>query len=485
MIQPIKKVLIANRGEITCRIIKTARKLGIKTVAVFSEADRKAQHVLMADEAYYLGPAPSNQSYLLGEKILEIAKACGADAIHPGYGFLSENAGFADAVKQSGILFIGPSGDAMRRMGSKIAAKLTAKSAGVPLVPGTEDKITDMAEAASIAADIGYPVLIKASAGGGGKGMRIVNRHEDFEQEVQRAMSEAGSAFGDSAVFIEKYVAKPKHIEVQVLADRFGNAVYLFERECSIQRRHQKLVEEAPSAVLNDDIRKKIGEAAVALTKTCGYEGAGTIEFLLDADKNFYFLEMNTRLQVEHPVTELITGLDLVAYQFSVASGEALDFKQEDLRIDGHAMELRICAEDPYNQFLPATGLLEKYKEPIMESVRVDSGFVEGDTIPMYYDSMIAKLIVHAPNREAAIAKLTDAIRAFEIKGIPTTLPFGEFVIHHPAFQDGSFDTGFVEAYYSADLLKKWDEDLQKAAAIAGLYFFKKKEKSIRPAEHS
>jgi propionyl-CoA carboxylase alpha chain len=478
----IQKVLIANRGEITCRIIKTAKELGIRTVAVYSEADRYAQHVILADEAYYLGPPPSAQSYLLGEQILRIALQCHADAIHPGYGFLSENADFADAVQKAGLIFIGPSGDAMRRMGSKIAAKQTAREAGVPLVPGTEEKITNIDEAAIIAAQIGYPVLIKASAGGGGKGMRIVHRNEDFGQEVQRAMSEAGSAFGDPAVFIEKYVSSPKHIEVQVLADSHGNAVYLFERECSIQRRHQKLVEEAPSAVLNPDIRRKIGEAAVSLTKTCGYEGAGTIEFLLDSDKNFYFLEMNTRLQVEHPVTELITGLDLVACQFQIASGEPLSFSQEDLQIHGHALELRICAEDPYNQFLPATGTLEEYREPAIEGVRVDSGFVEGDTIPMYYDSMIAKLIVHAPNREAAIAKMNEAINSFSIKGIPTTLDFGAFAINHPAFKDGSFDTGFVDAYFSPEILREWDSELQKAAAVAGLFYFKKKEKSIRPA---
>jgi pyruvate carboxylase subunit A len=476
----IQKILIANRGEIACRIIRTAKKLGIKTVAVFSEADRTSRHVLAADEAYLLGPSPSNQSYLLGEKIIAIAKACGADSIHPGYGFLSENADFADAVKAADLIFIGPSGDAMRKMGSKIAAKLTAKSAKVPLVPGTEDRIENIDAAALIASDIGYPVLIKASAGGGGKGMRIVHQPEDFSEEVQRAMSEAGSAFGDAAVFIEKYVESPKHIEVQILADQHGNVVHLFERECSVQRRHQKLIEEAPSITLDDALRQNIGQAAIALAKACAYTGAGTIEFLVDKHRNFYFLEMNTRLQVEHPVTEFITGLDLVEYQIKVAQGDPLDFGQNDLKINGHALELRICAEDPYNQFLPATGTLDQYEEPQMRGVRVDSGFGPGDQIPIFYDSMIAKLVVHAPNRAAAIEKMTAAIHAYKIGGIPSTLDFGAFVINHSKFRDGSFDTGFVAAHFSTELLNKWNENVHKAAAIAGLFHYKMKEKSIR-----
>jgi acetyl-CoA carboxylase biotin carboxylase subunit len=475
----IKKILIANRGEIACRIIKTAKKLGINTVAVYSDADRTALHTRMANESYYLGPSPSSQSYLLSDKILEIAKISGADAIHPGYGFLSENADFADAVISAGLIFIGPTGDSMRKMGSKIEAKQTAKAAGVPLVPGTDERINDMKLAAKTADEIGYPLLIKASAGGGGKGMRIVNTPESFEQEVHRAMSEAKSSFGDASVFIEKYVESPKHIEVQVLADMHGNAVYLFERECSIQRRHQKLIEEAPSAVIDPLIRKQIGEAAVRLTKTCNYHGAGTIEFLLDKNKNFYFLEMNTRLQVEHPVTELITDLDLVECQIQIANGQPLDFTQDDLKINGHAMELRICAEDPSNNFLPATGVLEIYQEPNIDGVRVDSGFHQGDQISVYYDSMIAKLVVHAPNRDAAIQKLQTAIHAFQIVGIPTTFELGLFALQHPAFIDGSFDTGFIDKYFSAEALKEIDSDIQKAAAIAALYFYKIREKSI------
>lgn len=475
----IKKILIANRGEIACRIIDTARKLGIRTVAVYSTADRTAKHVILADEAYLIGDGPSALSYLRGDVIIETALKAGCDAIHPGYGFLSENADFADLVEQRGLIFIGPTGDAMRKMGSKIAAKITAKKAGVPLVPGTEDKIYDIEKAASIAEYIGFPVLIKASAGGGGKGMRVVNDAESFAGEVQRAMSEAQSAFGDSSVFIEKYVSSPKHIEVQILADNYGNAFYLYERECSIQRRHQKLIEEAPSPSINPELRKEMGEAAVRLAKACGYRGAGTIEFLMDGEKNYYFLEMNTRLQVEHPVTECITGWDLVEYQIRIASGEKLKLCQEDIPLIGHAIELRVCAEDPLNQFLPTTGVLTTYVEPYGQGIRVDSGFSQGDQIPVYYDSMIAKLIVHAPNRSAAIEKLKSAIRQYHIEGIATTLEFGAFVLQHPSFIHGTFDTGFVSTYFTEEQLLNYDHALQEAAAVAALYHFKLKEKSI------
>jgi len=468
----IQKILIANRAEIACRIIRTAQKMGIETVAVFSEADRNALHVQMADEAYLLGPAPSSQSYLLGDKIIQIALECKADAIHPGYGFLSENADFSDKVKAAGLKFIGPSGDSMRSMGAKIGAKEIAGKANVPLVPGTEGAISDVKEAEEFAVKIGFPVLIKASAGGGGKGMRIVDRAEDFAEQVERAMSEAQSSFGDGSVFVEKFITKPKHIEIQVLADQHGNVVYLFERECSIQRRHQKLVEEAPSSVVSTALRKQMGESAVMLCHACNYEGAGTVEFLLDENGSFYFLEMNTRLQVEHPVTEYITGLDLVEWQIRIANGEPIAFNQSDLTINGHAMELRLCAEDPLNNFLPATGVLTRYRLETAEDIRLDTGFREGDEIPVYYDSMIAKLIVHGATREAAIKKLTKAIDSFELKGIPTTLEFGKFAINHPAFKDGSFDTNFVKNYFSEDILIQSTHDEANVAALAAVHFY-------------
>jgi acetyl-CoA carboxylase biotin carboxylase subunit len=473
----IKKILIANRGEIACRIIKSARKLGIYTVAVYSEADRNALHVQMADEAFLLGPPPSSQSYLLGDKILEIAFKSGADAIHPGYGFLSENADFADKVKAAGLIFIGPSGDAMRKMGAKIGAKEIAGKANVPLVPGTEGAIQDVEAAKAFAVQIGFPVLVKASAGGGGKGMRIVEREADFAEQVERAMSEALSSFGDGSVFIEKYIGKPKHIEIQVLADQHGKAVYLFERECSIQRRHQKLVEEAPSASVSPELRAQMGQSAVMLCHACQYEGAGTVEFLLDENGNYYFLEMNTRLQVEHPVTEYITGLDLVEWQIKIAQGEPITFEQSDLKINGHALELRLCAEDPLNNFLPATGRLEKYRLQTSDDIRLDTGFLEGDEIPVYYDSMIAKLIVHAPTREAAIQKLTKAIDQFELDGIPNTLQFGKFAVNHPAFKDASFDTNFIKYYYSPEIMQDQEKE---NATIAGLIAVKIYEKAIQ-----
>jgi len=481
----IQKILIANRGEIACRIIKTARKMGILTVAVYSEADRKALHVQMADEAFLLGPAASSQSYLLGEKIIGIALSCKADAIHPGYGFLSENADFSDKVKASGLIFIGPSGDSMRNMGAKIGAKEIAGKANVPLVPGTDGAITDVKEAEEFAQKIGFPVLIKASAGGGGKGMRIVENAQEFASQVERAMSEAKSSFGDGSVFVEKFIAKPKHIEIQVLADQHGNVVYLFERECSIQRRHQKVVEEAPSAVVSPALRKQMGESAVMLCHACNYEGAGTVEFLLDENGSFYFLEMNTRLQVEHPVTEYITGLDLVEWQIRVANGEQLGFEQNELTINGHALELRLCAEDPLNNFLPATGILERYRLETSKDVRLDTGFIEGDEIPVYYDSMIAKLIVHAPNREAAIQKMTQAIDSFDLKGIPTTLEFGKFAVNHPAFKDGSFDTNFVKNYFSEELLIETSKEAAMVAALAAITFYQQnKDKLNLPEQH-
>lgn len=464
----MKKILIANRGEIALRVMRSAKKMGIKTVAVYSEADRNAPHVRFADEAVLLGPAPSNQSYLKGDKIIEIAKKLGVDGIHPGYGFLSENASFAQAVSDAGITFIGPTPHAIDVMGSKLAAKETVKAYNIPMVPGVDHSISDVDEAKAIAKKVGYPILIKASAGGGGKGMRVVENEAELAEQMTRAISEATSAFGDGAVFIEKYVLEPRHIEIQVLADAHGNVVYLFERECSVQRRHQKVVEEAPSAVLTPEIRKAMGEAAVNVARSCQYLGAGTVEFLVDAGLNFYFLEMNTRLQVEHPVTEYITGLDLVEQQIRIARGEALAFTQDDLSIHGHAIELRVCAEDPLNNFLPSVGTLHRYRRPVGEHIRVDDGIEEGSEVPIYYDPLLAKLVVWGINRDAAIQRMLEAIALYQIEGVATTLPFGRFVCQHEAFISGKFDTGFVKNHYSPEgIIAQQKTEAEVAAKLA------------------
>jgi acetyl-CoA carboxylase biotin carboxylase subunit len=447
------KILIANRGEIALRIMRSAREMGIKTVAVYSEADRDALHVRYADEAVCIGPAASSQSYLVMDKIIDAAKKTGAQAIHPGYGFLSENAAFARALREAGITLIGPSPESMEMMGDKLSAKAAAKKYNIPLVPGTDYAITDVEEAKKVAASVGFPILIKASAGGGGKGMRIVEKADQFEENLQRAVSEAQSAFGDGSVFIERYVGSPRHIEIQVLGDTHGNVVYLFERECSVQRRHQKVVEEAPSSVLTPEIRKAMGECAVMVAKACNYVGAGTVEFLLDENKNFYFLEMNTRLQVEHPVTEMITGKDLVKEQILVAQGEKLSFTQDDLTINGHSIEVRVYAEDPANNFLPDIGKLIRYVRPQGSGVRVDDGFEEGMDIPIYYDPMIAKLIVWGENREQAMERMIRAIDEYTIVGCQTTLAFCKFVMKHDAFRSGNFDTHFVKHYFTPDVL--------------------------------
>jgi len=467
----MKKILIANRGEIALRIMRTAKEMGIQTVAVFSDADRDALFVRFADEAVNIGPAPSSESYLKGEKIIEVCKELSVDGIHPGYGFLSENADFARKVKEAGIILIGPSPEAMEIMGSKLAAKAAVKEYDIPLVPGTDEAVTDIAEAEKIARKIGFPILVKASAGGGGKGMRIVERAEDFKEQMDRAVSEAISSFGDGAVFIERYVGSPRHIEIQILADTHGNVVYLFERECSIQRRHQKVIEEAPSAVLTPELRKEMGEAAVKVAKSCDYVGAGTVEFLLDEKLNFYFLEMNTRLQVEHPVTEQITGLDLVREQINVARGEKLHFKQEDLQIQGHAFEVRVYAEDPQNNFLPDIGTLETYVRPQGLGVRVDDGFEEGMQIPIYYDPMIAKLVTFGKDREEARQRMLRAIEEYQIKGVKTTLDFCRFTLEHEAFISGNFDTNFVKHHFKPEHLdqKKEDEELVAALLAAKL----------------
>ena len=467
----MKKILVANRGEIAIRVMRTAQKMGIKTVAVYSTVDRNAPHVKFADEAVWIGEAPSNQSYLLGNKIIEVAKSLNVDAIHPGYGFLSENAQFAEDVAANGITFIGPKSKAIHIMGSKLAAKEAVKKYNIPMVPGLDEAITDIKEAKKVATQVGFPILIKASAGGGGKGMRVVENEEEFESQMNRAISEATNAFGDGSVFIEKYVASPRHIEIQIMADSQGTILYLFERECSIQRRHQKVVEEAPSAVLTPELRKKMGEAAVLVAKSCNYLGAGTVEFLLDENNNFYFLEMNTRLQVEHPVTELITGIDLVELQIRVARGEALKIKQEDLKITGHALELRVYAEDPLNDFLPSVGNLEVYSLPVGEGIRVDNGFEQGMDVPIYYDPMLAKLITYGQTREEAIQLMIKAIDDYNVVGVSTTLPFGKFVCEHEAFRSGNFDTHFVKNYYDGEKMKL---ELNQEAKIAALVALKK-----------
>lgn len=480
----MKKILVANRGEIALRIMRSIKKMGIKSVAVYSDADRNAPHVRFADEAVCLGPAPSAQSYLDGDKIIAFCKELSVDGIHPGYGFLSENAGFAKKVKEAGIIFIGPGPEAMEVMGSKLAAKECVKQYNIPMVPGIDKAIEDVAAAKAIADGIGYPVLIKASAGGGGKGMRVVNKSEDLPEQMERAISEAQAAFGDGAVFIEKYVTSPRHIEIQVLADNFGNTVHLFERECSIQRRHQKVVEESPSSVLTPEIRKQMGAAAVMVAKSCNYTSTGTVEFLLDEKLNFYFLEMNTRLQVEHPVTEMITGIDLVEEQIKIARGEKLSFTQDDLSINGHAMELRVYAEDPLNNFLPSVGNLVKYTNPEGAGIRVDDGYEEGMDIPIYYDPMIAKLVTHGKNRTEAIQMMIDAIKLYKIKGVATTLPFGLFVMEHDAFVSGHFDTNFVPQHYTADAIKEKQKTNAEAAALVALKYYLNKQKLVKAVEN-
>lgn len=470
-IKPIKKVLIANRGEIAVRIIRSCQELGIRTVAVFSDADRTALHVRLADEAYHVGGAASSESYLISDRILETALACGADAVHPGYGFLSENSSFARACKKAGIVFIGPSASAIEAMGDKTAARALMEKAGVPMAPGTVDAVSDMQEAAEIAAGIGYPVLIKAAAGGGGKGMRVVSRPEDFISSMEAASREATSAFGDGRVFIEKYIDQPRHIEFQILADQHGNCIHLFERECSIQRRHQKVVEEAPSSVLTPELREQMGEAAIAAARSCDYEGAGTIEFLVDKDLHFYFMEMNTRLQVEHPVTELITGIDLVAAQIRIAEGHPLPWQQRDLQIHGHAVESRVYAEDPSNNFLPAPGLLVQHTPPAGFGVRLDAGVEEGSEIPMFYDPMISKLSTWGSTRDEAIRRMARALEEYQIVGVPTTIPFCHFVMEHEAFKSGHFSTHFVSEHFTASDLNQPDPDLESALAMAAALY--------------
>lgn len=475
----MKRVLVANRGEIALRIMRTCREMGIETVAVFSEADRLAPFVRFADHARCIGPAPSNESYLKVDNILQVAKELEVDGIHPGYGFLSENADFARKVADAGIEFIGPYPEAIHSMGSKLEAKRMAQENNVPLVPGTAEAVEDVQEALNIGKEIGFPLLIKASAGGGGKGMRVVEKEEEFEEQLERASSEALSSFGDGSVFIEKFVTSPRHIEIQILADKHGNYVYLFERDCSVQRRHQKVIEEAPSAVLTEEKRKAMGECAIRIAKACNYIGAGTVEFLYDADGSFYFLEMNTRLQVEHPVTEMITSIDLVAEQIRVARGEKLAFTQEDVSINGHAIEVRVYAEDPTNNFLPDIGKLKRYDRPQGPGIRVDDGFEEGMDIPIYYDPMIAKLVVHAPDRVQAIERMIRAIQEYRITGVKTTLNFCSFALGTEAFRSGDYDTRFVKLYFKPEELDNVsDPELEEVAAILATHVRQDQENS-------
>ena len=476
----MKKILIANRGEIALRIMKTVKRMGIKTVAIYSTIDRNAPHVIFADEAIHIGDNPSNKSYLLGDKIIEKALEIDVDAIHPGYGFLSENEHFAKAVADHHMVFIGPGHKAIKTMGDKLAAKEAVKKFDIPMVPGIDKAVTDVGKAEKLADQIGYPVLIKAAAGGGGKGMRIVNSKKEIRSQMERAISEALSAFGDGSVFIEKYVSSPRHIEFQILADNHGNIVHLFERECSIQRRHQKVVEEAPSSILTENLRNTMGEAAVKVARACNYRGAGTVEFLMDADLNFYFLEMNTRLQVEHPVTEFITGLDLVEEQIKVARGEKLLLKQKEIGFKGHAIELRVYAEDSLNNFLPNVGKLNNYSIPKGKNIRLDDGYEEGMEIPIYYDPMISKLITYGKDRDEAIQLMIHAIDNYLIEGVETTLPFGKFVCEHPAFKDGKFDTHFVTSFFNPEVLKNIRKNEAELAALIALKLYQKEQSVLR-----
>lgn len=466
----IKKVLVANRGEIAVRVMRSCREMGIETVAVYSEADRKAMHVRYADDAYAIGPAPSAESYLRMDKIMAVAKASGADAIHPGYGFLSENAAFSELCEKEGIIFIGPSPHAINTMGDKITARKTMIAAGVPVVPGTTEPISDLKTAVEVIKKIGLPVMIKASAGGGGKGMRLVKREEDILDSVSAAKSEAKAAFGDDAVYIEKYISSPHHIEFQVLGDKHGNVLHLFERECSVQRRHQKVVEETPSPIMTQEVRMKMGEAAVAAAKAVNYHGAGTIEFIVDDNLNYYFLEMNTRLQVEHPITERVVGVDLVKQQINIANGLPFSFRQEDLQQKGHAIEVRIYAEDPDNNFMPSPGVIKHITEPLGLGVRHDGYAYEGYEIPMYYDPMISKLIVWAETREEAIARMKRALYAYKITGVKTSIPYLHRILEVPAFVQGRYNTHFIEE--NSELLKPRVNCTERCVDVAAITAF-------------
>ncbi len=461
----LTKILITNRGEIALRIIRACHELGIEAVAVYSEADRLSPHVMAADEAYLIGPPPSGESYLRAETLIEVAKRAGCDAIHPGYGFLAERAHFARAVEEAGLVFIGPTAAAIEAMGDKTEARRRMIEAGVPVVPGTAEPLADAEEAAARAEEIGYPVLLKAAAGGGGKGMRVVDAPGDLPRAFEAAAREAQSAFGDPSVYLEKYLVGPRHIEIQVLADAHGNIVHLGERECSIQRRHQKMVEEAPSPVLTEELRRRMGEAAVAAAHAVDYRNAGTIEFLYQ-DGEFYFLEMNTRIQVEHPVTEMVTGIDLVQWQIRIAAGERLPFAQEDIRLDGHAIECRITSEDARQGFLPSTGRIERLQLPTGPGVRWDGGIIEGYEVSLFYDPLLGKLIVHGPDRAAAIERMRRALAEFRVVGVETSAPFHRRVMEEPDFRAGEIDIRYLEKHPGL-LEGEPDEEALRVAALA------------------
>ncbi len=452
---PFEKVLIVNRGEIAVRIIRACREMGLKSVAVYSDADRAARHVRLADEAYHIGPPPARESYLNIPKLLDVARQSGAKAVHPGYGFLAENASFADACAEAGLIFVGPTGDAMRAVGEKTSARRVAQKAGVPIVPGATAGLEDAQEAARLAEELGYPVMLKAAAGGGGMGQRVVTRPEDLEASLRSARSEAASAFGDSEVYLEKLIMPARHIEMQIIGDQHGNVVHLGERECSVQRRRQKLIEESPSVALDEELRAQFAESVIKLARAINYTNAGTCEFLLGPDRQFYFLEVNTRLQVEHPVTEWRTGFDLVKEQLRVAAGLPLSFTQEDVRFRGHAIECRITAENPYHRFLPGSGAISAYQEPSGPGVRVDSGAFAGMEVPLFYDSLLAKLITWGENRDEAVARMRRALEEYTIAGVSTTIPFHQFAMQHPRFLAGDLSTGWVA--------ETWGESGEKA----------------------
>ncbi|MGE0101646.1 MAG: acetyl-CoA carboxylase biotin carboxylase subunit [Blastocatellales bacterium] len=463
-----RKILIANRGEIAVRLIRACRDLGISPVAVYSEADRQALHVRLADEAYFIGPAPASESYLVGEKIIDAAKRSGAEAIHPGYGFLSEREWFARAVEEAGLTFIGPSPASIELMGDKTNARVAAEKAGAPIVPGTTEPLTDIGHAQRVALEVGYPVMLKASAGGGGKGMRIVRSAEEIGPAFSMASDEARSAFGDPSVYIEKYIERPRHIEIQVLADKYGNCIHLGERECSVQRRHQKVIEECPASFNDPDLRARMGEAAVGIARAAGYHSVGTVEFLVDSSRNFYFLEMNTRLQVEHPVTEMVTGVDLVREQIMVAAGEKLTLRQEDIRWTGSAIECRIYAEDPDKNFLPSPGRITRLRTPSGPGVRDDSGVYEGWEVPLFYDPMISKFAVWGSTRDEAIARMKRALGEYHVGGIRTTIPFFRAVFDDDEFRRGDIDTGYIARFFEKNAAIQ-DPDHTDDATIAAL----------------
>ena len=464
-----KKILIANRGEIAVRIARACRELGISPIAVYSEADRHALHVRVADQAISIGPSPSSESYLVIEKIIDAAKKSGAEAIHPGYGFLSENAEFAAAVEQSGLVLIGPPASAMKLMGSKTSARQIAQSAGAPVVPGTTSALQSIEHADRIAGDVGYPVMLKAASGGGGKGMRLVRKREELDSAFSLASSEAASSFNDASVYVEKYIESPRHIEIQLIGDASGNIVYLGERECSLQRRHQKVLEECPSPIVGPELRQRMGEAAVSIARSAGYRNAGTIEFLVDREQNFFFLEMNTRLQVEHPVTELVTGRDLVHEQIRVAGGQELSFSQDDIVMRGAAIECRIYAEDWANNFMPSPGRITKLVTPEGPGVRYDSGSYQGWEVPIYYDPLLAKLCVWAETREAAISRLTRVLNEYTVEGIQTTVPFFRALVHDDDFRRGDFDTGFIDRFWKSPIEQQQHLSEEQASNLADI----------------